>query len=80
VWQMVDKLNLALAAGLALPLLQWLGYAPGSAQPAQATLSLMYALAPCVIKLAAVACLWVAPLETRRREAVSLTRTGVLLP
>jgi Na+/melibiose symporter-like transporter len=80
MWQMMDKLNLALAAGLALPLLQWLGYAPGSAKPAQATLSLMYALVPCLVKLAAVACLWLAPLETRRSAAVRLTRTGVTRP
>jgi Na+/melibiose symporter-like transporter len=80
VWQMVDKLNLALAAGLALPLLQWLGYVPGMAQAAQAPLSLMYALVPCLIKLAAVACLWLAPLEQPPRAAVPLTKTGVTLP
>ena len=30
VWNLAAKLNLALAAGLALPLLAWLGYQPGS--------------------------------------------------
>ncbi|MBC7916224.1 MAG: MFS transporter, partial [Rhodoferax sp.] len=34
-WNFASKLNLALAAGLALPLLAWLGYAPG-ARDAQA--------------------------------------------
>ena len=29
-WNFATKLNLALAAGLALPALQWLGYAPGA--------------------------------------------------
>jgi hypothetical protein len=36
VWNFVAKLNLALAAGLALPLLGFLGYAPGSAATAWA--------------------------------------------
>jgi Na+/melibiose symporter-like transporter len=81
VWQMVDKLNLALAAGLALPLLQWFGYVPGAAQPAQATLSLMYALIPCLIKLAAIACLWAAPLERRAAASIPLNAsTGAPLP
>jgi Na+/melibiose symporter-like transporter len=69
LWQMLDKLNLALAAGIALPLLAWLGYQPGAAQPAQGALSLMYALVPCAIKLAAAGCLWVAPLEQSRASA-----------
>ena len=56
-WNFASKLNLALAAGLALPLLGALGYAPG-ARDAQALgwLSLAYCLLPCVLKaLAAVA-------------------------
>lgn len=50
-WNLVTKLNLALAAGLALPLLQWWGYQPGvvSAQGATA-LALMYGLLPCLLK------------------------------
>lgn len=79
VWQMVDKLNLALAAGLALPLLHWLGYQPGAAQPEQAALSLMYALVPCLIKLGAAACLWIAPLELRAASRSALTPTGASL-
>ena len=80
VWQMIDKLNLALAAGLALPLLQWLGYTPGAVQPAQATLSLTYALVPCIIKLAAIVCLWVAPLQLPQRLPTALNRTGACTP
>jgi len=76
IWQMIDKLNLALAAGLALPLLQWLGYTPGSAQPAHAPLSFMYALVPCAIKLAAIVCLQVAPIEARQVLPLDLNRTG----
>jgi glycoside/pentoside/hexuronide:cation symporter, GPH family len=58
-WNFATKLNLALAAGLALPLLAWFGYTPGStdAQALQA-LTLAYCLLPCVLKLAAGALLW----------------------
>jgi Na+/melibiose symporter-like transporter len=78
LWQMVDKLNLALAAGLALPLLQWLGYQPGQAQAAGGTLSSIYALAPCAVKLLAGACLWFAPLETRNVANPKLSGNGAL--
>jgi hypothetical protein len=46
-WNFATKLNLALAAGLALPLLGWLGYAPG-ARDAQALqmLTVAYGLLP----------------------------------
>lgn len=57
-WNFATKLNLALAAGLALPLLGWLGYAPGS-RDAQATavLSAAYCLLPCALKAVAAAAL-----------------------
>jgi Na+/melibiose symporter-like transporter len=51
------KLTLALAAGLALPLLDLAGYRPGGTDTA--ALSATYALLPCVIKLAALAWFWV---------------------
>ncbi|QTX22185.1 MFS transporter [Comamonas aquatica] len=59
-WNLATKLNLALAAGAALPLLQWLGYAPGS-QDAQALqhLAWAYALVPCALKLLAALLLYV---------------------
>lgn len=61
LWNFVNKLNLALAAGVALPLLQWLGYAPGDrGEAALAALSASYALLPSALKLAAAAVLWVA--------------------
>jgi glycoside/pentoside/hexuronide:cation symporter, GPH family len=65
LWQLTEKLNLALAAGIALPMLGALGYQPGTAQPAMGQLSLMYAAAPCALKLLAVAALWFAPVEPR---------------
>ncbi|WP_404300330.1 MFS transporter [Alicycliphilus denitrificans] len=53
-WNLATKLNLALAAGAALPLLQWGGYTPGT-QDAQALqrLAWAYALLPCALKLLA---------------------------
>ena len=53
-WNFATKLNLALAAGLALPALGWLGYAPG-ARDAQALqmLTWAYCLVPCALKLLA---------------------------
>jgi Na+/melibiose symporter-like transporter len=58
-WNFATKLNLALAAGLALPLLAWAGYAPGrrDAQALQA-LSIAYCALPCLLKAAAAAFLW----------------------
>lgn len=51
-WNLASKLNLAIAAGLALPLLQWGGYAPGSQDPqALERLAWAYALLPCLLKL-----------------------------
>ncbi len=58
-WSFAAKLNLALAAGLALPLLAWFGYTPG-ARDAQAlqTLSIAYGLLPCALKLLAAGLLY----------------------
>lgn len=58
-WNFAGKLNLALAAGLALPMLGALGYAPGSRDPAALqTLSIAYCLLPCALKLLAAALLY----------------------
>ena len=58
-WNFVTKLNLALAAGLALPLLSWLGYAPG-ARDTQAlqVLTVAYCLLPCALKTGAALLLY----------------------
>ena len=51
VWNLVTKLNLALAAGLALPALAWAGYRPGAGNVA--ALAIAYCLVPCALKLCA---------------------------
>jgi len=60
LWTLATKLNLALAAGIALPLLEALGYRPGGRDAAALTaLAIVYAFVPCVLKLAAgAALLW----------------------
>jgi Na+/melibiose symporter-like transporter len=66
MWHLLEKLALALAAGIALPLLQWLDYSPGVPAETGSALSVVYALVPCVIKLAAALLLWLAVSDTRR--------------
>jgi Na+/melibiose symporter-like transporter len=77
LWNLATKLNLAAAAGLALPTLGLLGYAPGqapasTASPSEAlsgtsALALMYALVPCALKLLAALLLLRAPLSPLTR-------------
>jgi Na+/melibiose symporter-like transporter len=58
-WNFATKLNLALAAGIALPLLGAFGYTPGSHDAlALHALTVAYCLLPCALKLAASALLW----------------------
>jgi Na+/melibiose symporter-like transporter len=57
-WNFATKLNLAMAAGLALPLLAALGYTPGARdEAALQALTAAYCLLPCMLKLAAAALL-----------------------
>jgi len=61
LWNFVNKLCLAAAGGIALPLLESLGYARGAQdEAALAALAVTYALVPCALKLAAAALLWFA--------------------
>lgn len=58
-WNFATKLNLALAAGLSLPLLAAFGYAPGGRDAAALhALTLAYCLLPCALKLGAAGLLW----------------------
>ena len=69
-WNFATKLNLALAAGLALPLLGWLGYTPGTrSDDGLQTLGLAYAVLPCVLKLMAAAALYLLILRPHRPVA-----------
>ena len=61
VWSLATKLNLALAAGLGLPLISLLGYQPGVAGTVTEALSFAYAALPCLIKTAAAWLLWRLP-------------------
>jgi glycoside/pentoside/hexuronide:cation symporter, GPH family len=69
LWSLITKLNLAVAAGLGLPLLQWLGYQPNAELAKNAAmqnvlaLSLVYAALPCALKLIAGTALLLAPLK-----------------
>ena len=62
VWNLVTKLNLALAAGLVLPALAWAGYQPGMGAGAVAgsagALACAYCLVPCALKLCAAGLLF----------------------
>ena len=58
-WNFATKLNLALAAGLALPLLAFFGYAPGSRDAgALDALVIAYCVLPCLLKLLAAGSAW----------------------
>lgn len=58
-WNFVTKLTLAGAAGIALPIVQWLGYSPGDqAASSLGALTFSYAVLPCAIKAAAAVLLW----------------------
>jgi glycoside/pentoside/hexuronide:cation symporter, GPH family len=58
-WNFATKLNLAMAAGLALPLLSVFGYTPGARdEQALQTLTIAYCLLPCALKAFAAAVLY----------------------
>jgi len=58
-WAFATKLNLALAAGVALPALGLFGYTPGATDPeALQTLTLAYCVLPCVLKTCAAILLY----------------------
>lgn len=62
VWNFVTKFNLALAAGIALPLVSFAGYKVGAGETAAGqgllALAAVYALLPAAIKLVALLLLW----------------------
>lgn len=58
IWTFATKANLALAAGLALPIVSAFGYRSGEPTSNVAALTLAYTVLPCMLKLAALALLW----------------------
>ncbi|MEJ6005922.1 MFS transporter [Paucibacter sp. AS339] len=68
-WNAANKLNLALAAGLSLPMLQALGYAPGLRDVnALQALTVAYCLLPCLLKLLAAGLLYQFRIRTALNE------------
>jgi Na+/melibiose symporter-like transporter len=60
-WNFATKLNLALAAGIALPALGLFGYAPGARdEAALQALAIAYCVLPCALKMGAAALLYLA--------------------
>jgi Na+/melibiose symporter-like transporter len=78
LWNLVTKLNLALAAGIALPLLGWVGYQPGALNTASSLtwLAAIYALLPCLLKAVAVVALLRSPFVAAA-PALSMTSKGL---
>jgi glycoside/pentoside/hexuronide:cation symporter, GPH family len=73
-WNFAAKLNLALAAGLALPLLGAFGYTPGARDPqALWTLTVAYCLLPCGLKLLAAGLLHTLLIRPVRHSAAALS-------
>jgi Na+/melibiose symporter-like transporter len=58
VWNFVTKFNLALAAGIALPLVSLGGYKVGAGDGGLMALSAVYALLPAAIKVISMLLLW----------------------
>jgi glycoside/pentoside/hexuronide:cation symporter, GPH family len=70
-WSFATKLNLALAAGLALPLLALFGYQPGARDPAALqTLTIAYCLLPCALKLLAGGALYALVIRPEQRAGL----------
>lgn len=73
LWSLATKLALAISAGIAFPLLAWSGFDPaaGASSPGGlAMLAFLYAGAPVVLKLAAIALMWNFPLGPAEHAAL----------
>ena len=68
LWNLTNKLTMACAAGIALPLLAAAGYhsAAGNGKAALLALSFCYALLPCAFKAVAILLLYISPLDKRK--------------
>ena len=72
LWSVATKAALALAGGSALIILDFSGFEAGAANDETAlfTLAALYALAPAVLKLIAVAIMWNFPLDEASQRAL----------
>ena len=69
-WNFATKLNLALAAGLSLPLLALWGYVPGTRDAAALqVLAVTYCLLPCALKLIAACALYMGVIRPKHQES-----------
>ncbi len=82
-WSIVKKLAAALSAGLAFPILDLSGYAPGAAQQSPAavwTLRFLYVGAPTVCNLAAILIAWRYPISRAVHEGIRREIDGRTAP
>jgi glycoside/pentoside/hexuronide:cation symporter, GPH family len=80
-WNFATKLNLALAAGLTLPLLELLGYTPGTQQPqALNALTIVYCLVPIAIKIVAALALYLLILRKNSADHPPLINPSTTQP
>lgn len=76
-WNLATKLNLGLAAGSGFPLLQWVGYVPGTRnEEALQHLAWTYALLPCALKLLAAVLLYRLFIRPRQSPGVAAFTPG----
>jgi GPH family glycoside/pentoside/hexuronide:cation symporter len=68
IWNFISKFTLALAAGIALPVLSYMGYVPNQPLSSVYALSFSYALLPSIFKLLALSILLISPIDTQRRS------------
>lgn len=72
LWNVATKLALALAVGIAFPLLQWLGFDPRSPDDdGRLLLALAYGGLPVAFKLAAIALVWNFPYDRSAQRQVA---------
>jgi len=71
LWGMATKLSLALAVGIAFPVLDAAGFEPGTGSgEGEWVLMLLYGVVPIAFKLAAVAVMWRFPLDAEAQTAL----------
>lgn len=72
LWSMATKLALACAVGIAFPALALFGFDTGGSNDARALMALVsiYALAPVVLKLGAIAVIWGHPITEARHAEI----------